>query len=95
MERQVHETRTYEYGETRHERIYIQQDNARPHSVLSEPDLLEACTSGGFDLQLINQPPSSPDTNILDLGFFSSIQSLQDRTRARTTDELMNEVNLA
>ncbi|CAN0409383.1 unnamed protein product, partial [Ascophyllum nodosum] len=53
---------------TRHERIYIQQDNARPHSVLSEPDLLEACTSGGFDLQLINQPPNSPDTNILDLG---------------------------
>ncbi|CAM9858498.1 unnamed protein product, partial [Ascophyllum nodosum] len=37
-------------------------------------------------------PPNSPDTNILDLFFFNSIQSLQDRTTLRTVDELIEEV---
>lgn len=32
------------------------------------------------------------DTNILDLGFFNSIQSLQDRTTLNTVDELVEEV---
>ena len=75
--------------------IYIHQDNAKPHRVNDDPDLLEACSSDGFDMELINQPPNSPDTNILDLRFFASIQSLQDRTRARTIDRLTDEVNLA
>ncbi|CAN0307027.1 unnamed protein product, partial [Pylaiella littoralis] len=80
---------------TRHRTIYIQQDNAKPHRVNDHEDLLEACSSGGFDIQLINQPPNSPGTNILDLGFFASIQSLQDRTRARTIDQLISEVEVA
>ena len=75
--------------------IYIHQDNAKPHRVNDDPDLLEACSSDGFDMELINQPPNNPDTNILDLRFFASIQSLQDRTRARTIDRLTDEVNLA
>ncbi|CAM9100752.1 unnamed protein product, partial [Laminaria digitata] len=47
------------------------------------------------DIQFINQPPNIPDCNILDLGFFNSIQSLQDRTTPRTIDELIAEVNTA
>ncbi|CAM9939939.1 unnamed protein product, partial [Pylaiella littoralis] len=66
---------------TRYNPIFLQQDNARPHLINNDPDLLEACSSDGFDIRLINQPPNSPDTNILDLGFFASIQSLQDHRR--------------
>eukprot|EP00904_Undaria_pinnatifida_P012483 jgi/Undpi1/8365/HiC_scaffold_25.g10833.m1 len=81
---------------TRRNTIYVQQDNAKPHRVNDDEDLLEACSSDGFHIQLIiNQPPNSPDTNILDLGFFASIQSLQDRTRAKTIDDFFREVETA
>ncbi|CAN0453030.1 unnamed protein product, partial [Ascophyllum nodosum] len=80
---------------TRHDDIFLQQDNAPPHRINEDPALLEACSADGFNIKLINQPPNSPDTNILDLGFFASIQSLQDRTRARTLDDLIREVETA
>ncbi|CAN0269866.1 unnamed protein product [Pylaiella littoralis] len=80
---------------TRYNPIFLQQDNARPHLVNNDPDLLEACSSDGFDIKLINQPPNSPDINILDLGFFASIQSLQDRHKPRTIDDLIGEVETA
>ncbi|CAM9338776.1 unnamed protein product, partial [Scytosiphon promiscuus] len=75
--------------------VYIQQDNARPHLVNDDPDLNEALSSDGWDLRLINQPANSPDTNILDLGFFNSIQSLQDRTTPRNVDEMIDAVKVA
>ena len=80
---------------TRRSTIYIQQGNAKPHRVNEDEDLCEACSADGFDIRLINQPPNSPDTKIMDLGFFASIQSLQDRTRAKTIDDLLHEVELA
>lgn len=80
---------------TRRHTIFLQQDNAKPHRINAEEDLLEACTSGGFKIELINQPPNSPNTNILDLGFFRSIQALQDRHRPRTIDDLIGEVETA
>lgn len=49
----------------------------------------------GRRIELVNQPPNSPDTNILDLGFFNSVQSLQDRTTPTTVDELVAEVERA
>ena len=75
--------------------ICIQQNNDNPHRVNDDPDLLEACSSDGFDMKIINQPPNRPEANILDLFFFASTQSLRDRTRARTIDQLIDEVNLA
>ncbi|CAM9196216.1 unnamed protein product [Pylaiella littoralis] len=73
--------------------IYIQQDNAPSHRINDDPDVVAACTADGWNIKLIiNQPSNSPDTNILDLGFFNSIQSLQDRTTPRTVDELIAEV---
>ena len=57
--------------------------------------VLAACSSDGFELKVIKQPPNSPDTNIVDLGIFASIQSLQDCTRARTIDDLIGEVETA
>ena len=63
---------------TRHNPIFIQQDNAKSHRVNDHQDLLEACSSDGFNIEVINQPPNSPDTNMLDLGF--SRQSSPCRT---------------
>ena len=33
----------------------------------------EAATLEGFDFHLVQQPPNSPNMNVLDLGFFRSI----------------------
>lgn len=38
------------------------------------------------------QPPNSPDLNVLDLGFFSSIQALQHRESPNSIDELVTAV---
>lgn len=67
--------------------IYIQQDNARPHVSPEDPDILAAGTADGWCIRLIYQPPNSPDLNVLDLGFFRAIQSIQlDCSIASTTD---------
>jgi hypothetical protein len=63
--------------------IFIQQDNARPHIDASDPLFCEATKHEGFDIKLICQPPNSPDFDVLDLGFFASIQSIQIRMLLR------------
>lgn len=73
--------------------VLVQQDSAPAHRINDDPDIVAAGTADGWDIKLINQPPNSPDTNILDLGFFNSIQSLQDRTTLNTVDELVTEVH--
>ncbi|XP_074266864.1 uncharacterized protein LOC141590154 [Silene latifolia] len=75
--------------------IHIQQDNAKPHINGKDKDFLEAATSDGFNIKLTQQPAQSPDLNILDLGFFRSIQSLQDENPAKTVEELVNKVTEA
>ncbi|CAN0272286.1 unnamed protein product [Ascophyllum nodosum] len=72
--------------------VFVQQDNAPAHNIANDPDIVAAGTADGWNIKLLNQPPNSPDTNILDLGFFNSIQSLQDRTTLNTVDELIEEV---
>ena len=63
--------------------IYIQQDNAPSHVAPNDKLFCQVAKEGGFDIRLILQPPNSPDLNILDLGFFSSIQSIQYKTSAK------------
>ncbi|CAL9228744.1 unnamed protein product, partial [Arabidopsis halleri] len=72
--------------------IFIQQDNARTHVGCWDKDFQEAATKNGFDIQLMCQPPNSPDLNILDLGFFSAIQSLQHKACPRTIEDLVGAV---
>ena len=57
--------------------IIIQQDNAKPHIAPNDKDFVDEATKDGFNIQLVQQPPNSPDMNVLDLGFFRSIQALQ------------------
>ncbi|XP_042018924.1 uncharacterized protein LOC121766733 [Salvia splendens] len=49
-------------------------------------------STDGFEFRLINQPPNSPDTNVLDLGYFRAIQSLQDDKMATSVDDLLRNV---
>ncbi|CAN6282532.1 unnamed protein product, partial [Urochloa humidicola] len=75
--------------------IYIQQDNAPTHLKLDDPIFCEAAKQNGFDIQLICQPPNSPDFNILDLGFFRAIQAIQYQKDAKTIEALIPVVQQA
>ncbi|XP_056695070.1 uncharacterized protein [Spinacia oleracea] len=72
--------------------IWIQQDNARPHIEVDDPQFLEEAKKDGFDMHLICQPPQSPDLNILDLGFFRAIQSIQHQEFPVSVEELIESV---
>ncbi|KAH9101901.1 hypothetical protein AeMF1_021417 [Aphanomyces euteiches] len=72
--------------------ILVQQDNARPHVVLDDPAVVAAGLSDGWTIRMMNQPPQSPDLNVLDLGFFNSIQALQQQMECRTIEDLMDAV---
>ena len=81
-------------GNYRNITIRIQQDNAKPHrSATNGVAAVDAAINAtGLDIVFDNQPAQSPDTNILDLGFFNSIQSLQQNKQATTITELINVV---
>ncbi|GAA0143775.1 hypothetical protein LIER_04381 [Lithospermum erythrorhizon] len=63
--------------------IYIQQDNARTHVDLGDQAFQAVMSSSGYHIRLVRQPPNSRDLNILDLDFFSAIQSLQRKACPR------------
>jgi hypothetical protein len=65
-----------------------------PLSHVSENDkeFTNAVARTGLDIQLINQPVNSPDLNVLDLGFFNSLQSLSYDTVSRNLDDLIQNV---
>jgi hypothetical protein len=75
--------------------IFIQQDNARTHVKGDDLAFQSAIKESGLEIQLVQQPPNSPDTNALDLGFFSSIQSLTLLDAPNTLEELIQSVTLA
>ncbi|KAK2366852.1 hypothetical protein QL285_080188 [Trifolium repens] len=74
------------------EPIIIQQDNARCHINENDSEFCQIAKEHGFDIRLMCQPPNSPDLNILDLGFFRAIQSLQYKETPKTIDELIEAV---
>ena len=73
----------------RHTTLFIQQDNAGAHILRDDPAFKEVVAQLGREVVLINQPPQSPDLNILDLGYFNSIQSLQQKDASNTYPELV------
>ncbi|VFQ95320.1 unnamed protein product [Cuscuta campestris] len=75
--------------------IIIQQDNAKPHVDGSDLHFLQAATEGEWNIKLKFQPPNSPDLNVLDLGFFRAIDSLQDQSAPRSLDDLISAVTTA
>ena len=72
--------------------IYIQQDNAPSHVPVNDEEFAAAVRQTGLDIRLINQPANSPDLNVLDLGFFNSLQSLTYDRISRNLDDLIANV---
>jgi hypothetical protein len=70
--------------------IRVQIDNAKPHPRPEDVEVVKAGQAEGRTIILECQPPNSPDSNILDLGFFNSIQALQHQEAPRTIDELIS-----
>jgi hypothetical protein len=75
--------------------VYLQQDNAGPHRSITSEVVAKEADTGTYTVAIKNQPPNSPDFNVLDLGFFNSIQSLQHQKATRTIDELIAAVETA
>ncbi|CAH9079650.1 unnamed protein product [Cuscuta europaea] len=75
--------------------IFIQQDNTKPHIQPNDSEFMAAATTEGFNIKLACQPPNSPDLNILDLGFFRSVECLQQANRSSTVSELVVAVTKA
>ena len=57
-------------------------DNATPHVGRNTLQKLnDYCTDNGKNVRYTTQPPNSPDLNICDLSFFSSLQKRADRLK--------------
>jgi len=72
--------------------ILIQQDNARPHLLPGDKEFKEAVAKTRLKIKLMQQPPNSPELNVLDLGFFNSIQSLMDTRSPKTIQDFIKGV---
>ena len=75
-------------------RIRLQQDGAKSHILEDDVEFKEAVDEIGLNLTVFTQSPNSPDTNILDLGFFRAIQSFNDDCPANE-EELIKSVEKA
>ncbi|XP_021857977.1 uncharacterized protein [Spinacia oleracea] len=75
--------------------IYIIQDNAKAHILQNDQEWQQHYKQDGFTLILTQQPANSPDCNILDLGFFRSIQSLMHKKMPKTVEDLSGAVTEA
>nr|CCA22963.1 transposase putative [Albugo laibachii Nc14] len=71
---------------------FIQQDNATPHVLVSDPDIVHAGTEGNWNFRLVCQPARTPDFIILDLGYFAAIQSLQYEQNVFTSEMFIKAV---
>ena len=78
-----------------HKVIFIQQDNAKAHITQDDAEWQEVYQQEDFTFILIQQPPNSPDLNILDLGFFRSIQSLMHKKMPKNIDLMLDAVKEA
>ena len=75
-------------------RIRLQQDGAKSHNLEDDVEFKEVVEEIGLNLTMFTQSPNSPDTNILDLGFFGAIQSFNDACPANE-EELIKLVEKA
>ncbi len=76
-------------------KITVQQENARPHTLLDDSKILAAGCTGRFNIRMAQQPANSPDLNVLDLGLFNAIDKLQHKKPHCNVEELIVEVKHA
>ena len=70
----------------------IQQDNARHHIEPIEYKFLQATFEVNLNVELVFPPSNSPDWNVLDLGYFNLIRSLQYKSKPKNVQELVGVV---
>jgi hypothetical protein len=77
--------------------VRIQQDNAPSHFAADNEDWVEFLEEMGWSdkIELYNQPPNSPDCNLLDLGFFRALQAVYYRESPKTALEICDMVSKA
>ena len=76
----------------RTENIIIIQDNATPHNIVLDDDVLRVCSERGWNIKILLQLPKSLDLNVLDLGFFNSVQSLQNKNLFHFMEKLIDAI---
>ena len=69
--------------------IFIQQDNIKTHVLECNPVVIAAGMNGRWSIAIKNQPPNSPDFNVLDLGIFNALSKSQSRVVKSNTDDLI------
>ena len=57
--------------------VFMQQDNAKLHIPRCDEKIFEAGASNRWRITLKNQTENFPDYYLLDFGYFTNIQSLQ------------------
>ena len=73
--------------------ITIQHNNAPPHKAMDDKEVEEhAMQEHGLNVVMEFQPSNSPDTNVLDLGFFRSLESLQQQRTCNNLNDLIENV---
>ena len=77
------------------ELIVMQQDNAPCHWSIDDVDFAEEGQRFRWNIKMTNQLANSPDFNVLGLGFFRCVQSLQYKHAPRTVQGLINTRNAA
>jgi hypothetical protein len=72
-------------------KIMIQQDNAGGHCTADDEDLLDYVESIHLlhKIGFYNQPPNSPETNLLDLGLFNAIEHQYYKHSPRTPMDII------
>jgi hypothetical protein len=73
--------------------INLQQDNEKPHRIHNDAELLQKMSTMTGNVNLLDQPPNSPDLNVLDLRYFAAIQALKQRQQQRTVYDLIAAVD--
>lgn len=68
--------------------IRLQMDNAGGHGKKSDIDYYISMLKSKFNIQVVFQPPNSPETNVLDLGIWRSMQAQVDALARSTRQNL-------
>jgi len=71
-------------------RVQVQQDNAPAHGAPGH-----WFSAPGLSVELVCQPAQSPDLNVLDLGYFTAIQALQQQKKTQSPQELVSAVEMS
>lgn len=72
--------------------VVVQQDNARPHVNVNDREVSAKGREGDWNINLTSQPANSPDFNVLDLGYFNSIQSISQKNEYENLQDLVDAV---